>query len=301
MELKTKSPKEVAEAIQTDLLSRPLTIAEAARTINRTPQSLYNILRGEFRIGAKMATTLHKTFGYSKAFMMQGIGELKDESQDYNELEEDVKNAWGLYFSDDSLFTNREQLLNTICKVLSEAFYYLNKKLPLRLILNPDYPTLDEIGFTPQSDIEERLATTITQMSSLLAQVADARTILNSPTRKTKKEREHTPESPERKLINFLLVRQAGKILMTDTEEVFYENQDIQSEGISACTPGSEEEIEAISVSASRVTVTLIEYGESGDGHDDLTRNVPMAELNASVQQEILDFITNEFENSNKE
>ena len=202
MELKTKSPKEVAEAIQDDLLSRPLTIAEAARMIDRTPQSLYNILRGEFRIGAKMATTLHKTFGYSKAFMMQGIGELKDESLDYNDLEEDVKNAWGLYFSDDSLFTNREQLLNTICKVLSEAFYDLNKKLPLGLSLNPDYPTLDEIGFRPQSDIEERLATTITQMSYLLAQVADARTILNSLKRKTKKEGEDTTESPERKLID---------------------------------------------------------------------------------------------------
>lgn len=150
-----------------------------------------------------MATTLHKTFGYSRAFMMQGIGELKDESLDYNNLEEDVKNAWGLYYSDDSLFTNREQLLNTICKVLSEAFYDLNKKLPLGLSLNPDYPTLDEIGFEPQSDIEEKLATTITQMSSLLAQVADARTILNSLKRKTKKEGEDTPESPKRKLIDF--------------------------------------------------------------------------------------------------
>lgn len=203
MRLKTKSPKKVADAIRADLLSRPLTIAEAARMINRTPQSLYNILRGEFRIGAKMATNLHKTFGYSKAFMMQGIGELKDESLDYNELDENVKNAWGIYFSDDSLFTNREQLLNTICKVISKAFYYLNKKLPLGLSLNPDYPKLDEIGFTPQSDIEEKLATTITQMSSLLAQVADARTILNSLKRKTKKEGEDTPESPERKLIDF--------------------------------------------------------------------------------------------------
>ena len=119
--------------------------------------------------------------------------------------------------------------------------------------------------------------------------------------KKTKKEGKNAPESPERKLINFLRVRHAGKILMADPEEVFYENQDIQSEGISACIPGSEEEIETISVSASRVTVTLIEYGESGDGHDDLTRNVPMAELDASVQQEILEFITEEFENSNKE
>ncbi len=119
--------------------------------------------------------------------------------------------------------------------------------------------------------------------------------------KKTKKEGEDASESPEKKLINFLLVRQEGKILMADPEKVFYENQDIQSEGISASIPGSEEEIEAISVSASRVTVTLIEYGESGDGHDDLARNVPMAELNTSVQQEILDFITNEFENSNKE
>lgn len=118
--------------------------------------------------------------------------------------------------------------------------------------------------------------------------------------KKTKKEEEDASESPEKKLINFLLVRQAGKILMADPEEVFYENQDIQSEGICARIPGSEEEIEAISVSASRVTVTLIKYGESGDGHDDLTRNIPMAKLDASVQQEILKFITDEFENSNK-
>lgn len=297
MELKTKSPKKVAKAIQADLLSRPLTIAEAARMINRTPQSLYNILRGEFRIGAKMATNLHKTFGYSMAFMMQGIGELKDESLDFYDLEDNVKNAWGIYFSDDSRFTNREQLLNTICKVLSEAFYYINKKLPIGLSLNPDYPTLDEIEFTPQSNIEERLANTITQMSSLLAQAADPRTILNSIKEKTKKEGEDAPESSEKKLIDFLL----GKILMTDPEEVFYENQDIQAEGISARIPGSKEEIETISVSASRVTVTLIEYGESGDGHDDLTRNVPMAELDTTVQQEILDFITEEFENPNKE
>lgn len=119
--------------------------------------------------------------------------------------------------------------------------------------------------------------------------------------KKTKKEEEDASESPERKLINFLLVRQEGKNLMADTEKIFYENQDIQSEGISACIPGSEEEIEEISVSASRVTVTLIEYGKSGDGHDDLTRNVPMAELDASVQQKILKFITEEFEKSNKE
>lgn len=119
--------------------------------------------------------------------------------------------------------------------------------------------------------------------------------------KKTKEEGEYVSESPEKKLINFLLVRQEGKILTTDPEKVFYENQDIQSEGISANIPGSEEEIEAISVSASRVTVTLIEYGESGDEHDDLTRNIPMAELDASVQQEILEFITEEFEKSNKE
>lgn len=52
-------------------------------------------------------------------------------------------------------------------------------------------------------------------------------------------------------------------------------------------------------MSASGVTVTLIQYGESGDGRGDLTRNVPMAELDASVQQKILDFVTKEFEITN--
>lgn len=113
--------------------------------------------------------------------------------------------------------------------------------------------------------------------------------------KRTKKEEEDAPESLERKLFTFLI----SKFLLTDPEEVFYENQDIQSEGISARIPGSKEEIEAVSVSASRITVTLIEYGESDNGHDDLTRNVPMAELDASVQQKILDFITKEFEISN--
>lgn len=109
--------------------------------------------------------------------------------------------------------------------------------------------------------------------------------------KRTKKEEEDAPESLERKLFAFLI----SKFLLTEPEEIFYENQDIQSEGISARIPGSKEEIEAVSVSASRVTVTLIQYGESGDGRGDLTRNVPMAELDVSVQQKILDFVTKNF------
>ena len=182
MEITTKTAKQVAEAIQADIISNGLTIAEAARMIDRTPQSLYNVLRGENRIGAKMAYALNQAFGYSKAFLTHGIGELRENKtfEDDNSMGL-FQNVWGSYFADASLFTERERLLNNTAKALSQAFFFLNKSLPLgmNIELGIDQSPFT-LGFRPKSEIEERLAVTICQYSSMICQVADADKIFKS-------------------------------------------------------------------------------------------------------------------------
>lgn len=184
MELQTKTPKEVAQAIQDDLLARSLTIAEAARMLGKTPQSLYNLLRGEFRVGIKMAKALHDTFGYSRAFLQQGIGELIDqpnEAQAEEPHEDSMMYYYGVYYADDSLFTEREKLLNMVSRVLSETFSMLNSRLLLGIKLDLfDYDDWEELGFEPRSDVEKRLVKTISQYSSQIRQMTDVKGILNS-------------------------------------------------------------------------------------------------------------------------
>ena len=75
------SPKEVAQAIRNDIHSRHLTIAKAAKAIQKDPTSLYNIMQGTHRIRPQMAHLLHDEFGYSIPYLTKGIGLLEGYSK----------------------------------------------------------------------------------------------------------------------------------------------------------------------------------------------------------------------------
>lgn len=72
---------------------------------------------------------------------------------------------------------------------------------------------------------------------------------------------------------------------------VDYEDVDIIDESINAGTPGVFEIVESVYVTQEKIYVTLVEYGEAGDGHDDLTREVDFRILPPSVQKIISKYI----------
>ena len=76
-----KSAAEVAKAVQDDIVrTKGITLAEAARRIGKSPQNFYNMLTGKSRFSRRTAELLHGQFGYSMAFLTEGIGSLNDEN-----------------------------------------------------------------------------------------------------------------------------------------------------------------------------------------------------------------------------
>lgn len=73
------SPSEVVQKIKDDLLNnKHLTLGMTAKKLGKNPNNFYIIMNGNHRISPKVATQLHKEFGYSIPFLTKGEGEMLD-------------------------------------------------------------------------------------------------------------------------------------------------------------------------------------------------------------------------------
>ena len=71
------SPEEVVEQIREDLKRLGYSVVEAARLMRKSPQSLYNILKGTHRISPQNARAFGDCFHYDYDFLTKGEGQLR--------------------------------------------------------------------------------------------------------------------------------------------------------------------------------------------------------------------------------
>ena len=175
-----KSPKEVALAIRGELSRRGITIADAARMIDRTPQALYNALRGEHRIGVKMATALSNAFGLTMAFVAQGIGPMYNREAKMGTVvtKPSSDNPIHLYKDYDTEgLTPRETKLLEIKNALEKKFFELKPLFEMDgdpiVDIRVDTTRPEDFGFVCQTAKERNLFQVIAYWSGLLRQLID--------------------------------------------------------------------------------------------------------------------------------
>lgn len=154
---RTATPEEVARAIHKNItMDRGITIAEAGRILGKSPQSMYNILKGDHRISLKVAHEFNNNFGYSVDFLTKGLGTLLESASSFEDegdglhfdLDEINLGNWAFYTNPQG-FSERETFLNDVAKIYQLAYVYLNNKLQLGVFsgvpdINPDMPDIFE-------------------------------------------------------------------------------------------------------------------------------------------------------------
>lgn len=171
MEGTVLSPLEVVKLIKEDLtVKRHITLAEAAEIIGKSPQSMYNIMKGGHRISHKIATLMHEHFGYSIDFMERGVGSMIDELGSESR-------PIGLFraFSDKELRTEREKTMNQIKYALMQCHRILDQSVKASKSLELLSDKMDPVcfDFDCQSDTEKELFYEISMWCGLVRQLAD--------------------------------------------------------------------------------------------------------------------------------
>ena len=170
------SPKEIADSVKRDLIeNRHLSIAEAAKMINRSPQTLFQILKGESRMRMKTAALLSDTFGYPTMYLMYGIGDL------YPVLDEEPTNT-ALPFhivTPPANVSAREKALWKIEGDLQDLLVFVNNRFPLGVHFNFRQNPFPEIDLSDFSEKEKDYLHNIMMSISLITQVIDITTIVD--------------------------------------------------------------------------------------------------------------------------
>ena len=158
MEGTVLSPLEVVKLIKEDLtVKRHITLAEAAEIIGKSPQSMYNIMKGGHRISPKIATLMHEHFGYSIDFMTHGLGSMFDEQDPQNTEPR----------------TERENTMAQIKFTLQQCHKVLSQNI--KVSKPTDNLPIDQksFDFDYKSDTEKALFYEIAMWCGLVRQLAD--------------------------------------------------------------------------------------------------------------------------------
>ena len=171
MEGQVFSPLEVARMIREDLTTkRHITLAEAAEIIGKSPQSIYNLMKGEHRISHKIAVLLNEHFGYSIGFLEKGTGPMIEE------LGAEARPI-RLFraFSDKELKTEREKTMNQIKYVLQQCHKILSQSIKTTKPLDNLSVRInqDSLDLECKSDTEKELFYEISMWCGLVRQLAD--------------------------------------------------------------------------------------------------------------------------------
>lgn len=148
------TPEEVAEAIRQDLKSLGYSIVEAAALMRKSPQSLYNILKGTHRISPQNARAFGDYFNYNYDYLTRGKGQLKYDraSDDFGEV---LNLSYQLSPAEKNRLSKRERILNDYMELLATLRFRIDEKgFPLTPIDNLHNPS---IPIKPQTMLEGEL------------------------------------------------------------------------------------------------------------------------------------------------
>ena len=190
------APSVVAHNIIRDIRDvRGMTIAAFARSIGKTPQNVYNMLRGESRFSKKTAKLLNERYKYSILYLTQGIGQLYENAEDNprfsdypfhendpdEETQRKIEEAVGVFYSTGKNLTKRERLLNEYALKFVHLFEETNLT-----IVGRDYTDAfseadkltEELGFKARSPKEWSIFKAVLLNYSMIKCLLDPAAIL---------------------------------------------------------------------------------------------------------------------------
>ena len=140
---KIASPEDVAEQIRQDFRRLGYSVVEAAKLMRKSPQSLYNILKGKHRISPQNARAFGDCFNYSFYFLTKGEGQLRwDRSID--DVSESLNLGYSFSPAERARLSERERVLDDYMEILRSLNNALQSKhFPLgelRGISESDFP-----------------------------------------------------------------------------------------------------------------------------------------------------------------
>ena len=148
------TPEEVAEAIRQDLKSLGYSVVDAAALMRKSPQSLYNIMKGTHRISPQNARAFGDYFNYNYDYLTRGEGQLKyDRSPD--DFGTSLNLSYQLSPAEKMRLSKRERALNDYMELLRTLRFSIDEKgFPLSSI---DTSQMPSIPIKPQTMLEGEL------------------------------------------------------------------------------------------------------------------------------------------------